>query len=203
MTYILHHIRNSRSMRVLWLMEEMGLDFELQSMSGAALKSPDYLAFNPLGTVPMLELEEGQRLLESGAILQFLLSKHPPSSFETAKDDPSFASYLQWFHFAEGSLTPWVLQFMTNTKLKPKEMRNEAAAIEARGRVQALLDYVGATLDTRDHMAGAHFTAADIMVGHTLHVASLFGLLDQAPKSVSAYLARMAARPAFGRAAAS
>ena len=202
MTYILHHIRNSRSMRVLWLMEEMGLDYELKANTGAGIKSADYLALNPLGTVPLLEFDGGS-MLESGAIVQFLLAKHAPSSLAPVADDSAFAPYLQWFHFAEGTLTPWVLQYMVNSKLKPAEARNEAAAIEARGRVQALFDYLGWTLDSRDYIAGAHFTAADIMVGHTLHVASLFGLLEQAPDSVKAYFARVSTRPAFGRAAAS
>ena len=202
MTYVLHHIRNSRSMRVLWLMEEMGLDYELRANTGAGIKSADYLALNPLGTVPLLEFD-GDSMLESGAIVQFLLAKHGPSQLVPAVGDLGFAPYLQWFHFAEGTLTPWVLQYMVNTKLKPEEARNEAAAIEARGRVQALIDYMGWTLDSRDCIAAAHFTAADIMVGHTLHVASLFGLLEQAPASVKAYFARVSARPAFGRAAAS
>jgi glutathione S-transferase len=202
MTYILHHIRNSRSMRVLWLMEEMGLDYALNAKTGPGLKSADYLALNPLGTVPLLEFDGGS-MLESGAIVQFLLAKHGHAPLLPAVDDPLFAPYLQWSHFAEGTLTPWVLQYMVNTKLKPAEARSEAAAIEARGRVQALLDYMGWILDSRDYIAGSYFTAADIMVGHTLHVASLFGLLEQAPASVTAYFARVSARPAFGRAAAS
>jgi len=201
MTYILHHIRGSRSMRVLWLMEEMGLDYEIRSRSVRDLKAPDYLALNPLGTVPMLEFEGGS-LLESGAILQFLLARHAPTPLEPTKDDAAFAQYLQWLHFGEGSLSPWVFQYMLNTRLKPKDQRNEGTAIEARGRVQALLDYMGWTLDARDYLGAAHFTAADIMVGHTLHMAEQFGMLDQAPPSVSAYLARLTARPAYGRAAA-
>jgi glutathione S-transferase len=198
MSYILHHVPNSRSMRVLWLMEELGLDYEIRGVSDP--KAPDYLALNPLGTVPMLETEHGA-LLESGAILQFLLAKHAPSPLEPSKDDPAFGTYLQWLHFGEGTLTPWVLHYMANTKLKPKEMRNEAAALEARGRVQALLDYMSWALDARDYLGAPRFTAADIMVGHTLHVGAQFGLMDQAPASVTAYLTRLSSRPAFGRAA--
>ena len=93
MTYILHHMPRSRSMRILWLMEEMGLDYELRVYKRPELKNPDFLALNPLASVPALQTSDGV-ILESGAIAQYLLAKHGPSPLDVGKDQPGFASFL-------------------------------------------------------------------------------------------------------------
>jgi glutathione S-transferase len=200
MTYILHHMPGSRSTRVLWLMEELGLDYELKLKSREAIKTVDYLTVSPLGIVPALEADGGV-ILESGAILQYLLAKHSPTPLQVEKDQPGFAAYLQWFHFGEGTFTHWMLTYVRNAKSKPEAERIPAAADEALIRLKAQLNYIGAELGKRAYVAGDHFTAADIMLGYSLHVANKYGALEGAPQSIHDYLARMVERPAFGRAA--
>ncbi|MET0546126.1 MAG: glutathione S-transferase family protein, partial [Caulobacterales bacterium] len=202
MTYILHHMTNSRSTRVLWLMEEMGLDYELRVYKRADLKTPEYMALSPLGSVPALEYDGGV-MLESGAIVQFLLARHAPSPLDVGKDQPNFADYLQWLHFGEASLATWVTNYLRNTRVKPEPERNIAAAEESLARIKPMFEFMGSVLNTRKHIAGETFTAADIMVGYTLYLARIAKLLDDAPPSLRDYYERVSSRPAFGRAKSS
>ncbi len=181
-------------MRVLWLMEEMGLDYEVKLKSRESTKAPDYLAISPLGVVPALEIG-GEVILESGAIMQYLLAKHGPTPLQVEKDDPGFGAYLQWFHFAEATFTIALGNFM-------RAARSGAAnADETLAKLQAQLAYIGKVLSARTYIAGDHFTAADIMLGYSVHIANKYGAMQGAPQSVHDYLTRITERPAFGRSA--
>ena len=193
MTYVLHHTPLSRSMRVLWLMEEMGLDYELK-LVGPAPRPPEFLALSPLGVVPALDAGT-EVILESGAIVQYLLAKHGPTVLQVAKEEPNFAAYLQWFHFGEASFTIALANHVLASRT------NAPNANEALSKLQAQLAYIGQVLSTRTYLAGDHFTAADIMLGYGAYIANKLGAMQGAPQSVLDYLARITERPAFGRSA--
>jgi len=118
----LHHVPFSRSLRVRWLLEELGLPYELATRSFADLKRPEHLALHPLGKVPVL-VDGGVVLFESGAILQHLLERYGSGRLEPKPGTPERARYWQWFHYAEASVTPPLGLIVRHTVLLPEGER--------------------------------------------------------------------------------
>jgi len=105
----LYFAPNSRAVRIAWLLEELGMDYEIEkySVGDKALRTPEYYKLHPMGRVPVLE-DESVKIYESGAIVEYLISKYDKGKFCPDKTDPSFPYYLQWLHYAEGSIMPQV-----------------------------------------------------------------------------------------------
>jgi glutathione S-transferase len=121
----LHHAPNSRAGRIVWLLEELGLPYELNRMDfhPSALKSDAHRARHPLGRVPVLE--DGDVLLyESGAIVEYVLARHTDGALKPAVDSPEFPAYLQWFHYCEGMVMPPVNTIVVQTLLLPEDRRD-------------------------------------------------------------------------------
>ncbi len=112
----LHHAPGSRADRILWLLEEMGLDFELNSMAfhPKDLKTDEHKTRHPLGRVPVLDDGE-TRLFESGAIAEYLLSRYGDGTLRPDEASPLFPQYLQWFHYTEGTMMPPINTIVTHT----------------------------------------------------------------------------------------
>lgn len=194
----LHHVPYSRSLRVRWLLEELGLPYELAVRSFGDLKRPEHLALHPLGKVPVLE--DGEVVLfESGAILQHLLERYGSGRLEPKPGTPERARYWQWFHYAEASLTPPLGLIVRHTVLLPEPERLPAVLEHARAEEQRALAPVERALVGQSWLL-PDFSAADIMLGYSLKLASLLRLLGDATPELSAYLARCEARPAYQRA---
>ena len=194
----LHHVPFSRSLRVRWLLEELGLPYELATRSLADLKRPEHLALHPLGKVPVL-VDGGVVLFESGAILQHLLERYGSGRLEPKPGTPERARYWQWFHYAEASVTPPLGLIVRHTVLLPESERIAAVAALARAEAQRVLAPVERALTGRSWLL-PDFSAADVMLGYSVKLASLLRLLGEATPNLVAHLARCEERPAYRRA---
>lgn len=197
----IYHAKHTRSLRVVWIAEELGLHYELKHMpfDPAALRSEEFLTVNPFGALPAIE-DGGVRMTESGAICQFLTDKYGHAPFKRTLGDPDYPVYLQWIHAGEATLTPPLAALAQHTVMRPPERRLAMVAAEAaetfRQRLAALDQHLGET----GFLLGNDFTAADVMVGYALHLGSLLGLMTDAPDDVAKYWQRLASREAYQRA---
>lgn len=195
---VLHHSPRTRSLRVVWLLEELGVPYELRAMTFTpdVLQHADYLRLSPLGKVPALE--DGEvRLFESGAIVEYLVERYGDGRLAPDIGTPARAAYLQWIHFAEGTAMPPVSELAQHTMFKPTEERLPAVVADARARIHLWLRVVEQALAGRDYLCGAQFTAADVMMGYSLLLAKWFGMIGDDMPNLGAYLARLEARPAL------
>ena len=198
----LHHCPQARSFRTLWLLHEMGLDFELRrhSFFDKSLRSPDYLALSPAGRVPALEID-GRVLFESGAITEYLVETRPECGLGRFAGDAERADWLEWLHFAEtigqhiAILTQQHIVLREDWMRSPTLMRLEAK------RLEKVLEVVDRAVESRDWLLPSGFSAIDTNVGYGIHIARRFVPADLLP-AVDAYWKRLSARPAFLKAAA-
>ena len=196
----LFHVPFSRSLRVRWLLEELGLPYRLETRSFGDLKRPAHLALHPLGKVPVLA--DGEVVLfESGAILQHLLERYGAERLEPRRGTAERSLYWQWFHYAEASMAPPLGLIVRNTMLLPEPERIAAVAEWGRAQAAQTLAPVVRALDGRSWLL-PEFSAADVMMGYSVKLASLLRLLGDAHPNLVAYLARCEERPAYQRAAA-
>lgn len=196
----LYHAPNTRSVRIVWLLEELGLPYELVrlKLGDPAMRSPEYAKVHPLGRVPALQ-DGAVTILESGAIVQYVLARHGNRRLAPEVASPHFAPYLQWLHFAEGMLMPPVNTIVVETILLPPEKRNQVNADRARKLLTRMLGAVEAHLAGREYLAG-EFSGADIMTGHACIVSKRLGADTTGLANVTAYIDRLNARPALQRA---
>lgn len=197
----LYHAPGTRSVRIVWLLEELGLsyDIELLKLGGPEMRAPEYLKVHPMGRVPTLE-DGDVTIFESTAIVQYLLAKHSDGSMSPGPESPYFATYLQWLHYAEGMIMPPVNIIVVETILLPPERRNQVNVDRATKLLGRMLMAVETHMEGREFIAG-HFSGADIMTGHACTIATR-RLGDNAPDlpNVMAYVDRLNARPAFEKA---
>ncbi len=192
----LHHCAQSRSFRTLWLLHEMGLDFEIRrhSFLGGALRSPDYLALSPAGRVPALEID-GRTLFESGAITEYLCETRQSTLWRAPGADER-ADWLQWLHYAETIGQHLAILTQQHIVLREDWMRSPVLMkLEAR-RLQRALEVVGEATKGRDWLLAGGFSAVDVNLGYGVLLAGRFVDLAQMPE-VQAYQQRLRARPAF------
>lgn len=196
-----YHAPNTRSIRVLWLLEELGAPYEkaVVEFTPAYLQSPAHLAVHPLGKLPAID-DDGLILNESGAIVQYILAKHAGSHLEPRLGTPVYGKYLQWLHFAEASFMPPLSQYMQHTFRKPKEERVASVAEEAQGTLGKVLGVLDKNLSATPYICGDDFTAADVMLGYDLHLANLVRIPLDSHANVAAYFERLKARPAYQKA---
>lgn len=197
---LLHHIPFSRSFRVLWLLEEMGLRAELKhySITDGSLRAAEFKAISPVGRVPALEID-GITIFESPAIIEYLAETRPEHGLGRMSGDPERVAYLEWLGFGEtqasilGSLNMQHLFMGDPTPASPVMMKLEAA------RLGATLKAMDRVLADRDWLLPSGFSAADTMMGFNLFSAPYYVRLDRFP-NVQAYIARIEARPAYQKA---
>ncbi len=193
-----HHLNNSRSQRVLWLLEELGLDYGIVAYARdpATMLAPAALrAVHPLGKSPVIR-DGALTLAESGAIIEYLVEREG-GKLRPEAGTPARLRYLYWLHFAEGSaMTPLLL------KLYLSRVGPAAAAVMERAEAQiaSILSYLEAELAPGGHFAGGEFSAADIQMTFPLEAAAARGGLDGSYPRLSEYLQRMQSRPGYRRA---
>ena len=206
-----HHLENSRSTRVLWLLEELGVEYELVTYKrGPDMRAPaEYKALHPTGKSPLVS-DDDQVLAESGAIVEHFLDKYDNGTLRPSAGAPGRDEYLYWMHVAEGSLMAMLtVQFLTaqmDTRA-PFFMRPIIKAVTSRVRdgysqpsLEDLYGMIEDQLGRTQWLAGDHVTGADIMMCYPVQTAAIRGGLDQRFPNTQAYLARIKARPAYQKA---
>ena len=194
---IVHFAPNSRAGRIIWLLEELGLRYEVNKMRfhPEDLKSEKHRARHPLGRVPVLE-DDGKLIWESGAIVEYILECHEKADLKPDKRDPSFPAYLQWFHYCEGMVMPPVNTIVVQTILLPPERRDETALKQAQKLLTRALAPVDEALEGQVYLIG-EFSAADVMLGHACFMSNRVGCVTDEMTNLKAYVERIAARPHF------
>lgn len=191
--------QTSRSFRVVWLLEEMGLAYRVRHVNMlAAEKDPAWLAVNPGDFLPAIE-DGDVTMVESVAILEYLMGRYGPTPLQPAPADPAFPAYQQFLHMGEAGLATLVMVPLVSGFIAPPAERDNWGARWARECVERRLLLVRRQLAAAPYMAGETFTAADISVTYALNLAAnhagfVLGDAEQA------YLARTMARDAYTRA---
>ena len=193
----LYYARNSRAVRVAWLLEEMGLDYEIQKfeLGERSMRDLKYLAVHPLGRVPALD-DGDVTLFESGAILQYLLVRYGNGDLAPTGNSDEFPHYLQWFHYAEGMIMPPMNTLVVETILLPPERRTEINVKRATKLLGQMLAAVDLRMVGREYLT-SKFTAADIMTGHAVIMAAELGADLSDKPNLPAYIKRLRNRPAL------
>jgi len=207
-----HHLNNSRSQRILWLLEELGLPYEVKryERDPATMSAPAELkAIHPLGKSPVIT-DGDVTVAESGAIIEYILDTYGDGRLQPARGTPERLRYSHMLHYAEGSLMPYLLMLLVFRRLPKQPMpvfvRPVATSI-AEGVQEKYLDpqlnqhfdYLEAELSRSTWFAGEDFSAADIQISFPLEAAAARGSLGERPK-LAAFLERIHARPAYQKA---
>jgi glutathione S-transferase len=196
----LHHAALSRSVRIVWLLEELGLPYELRTVTLEPGPRP-FAQKTPFGKVPVLE--DGDTVLfESGAIVEHLLERHGGGRLAPPPGSPLRAAYLQWLHFAESTAFAGLGNIAWHTRFRNDAASLPQAMADYREWAVAAVDVVEAALEGRDFLLGAELSGADVALGYTLLVARAFDAVGEQHARVQAYLRRLLARPAFQKALA-
>ena len=197
-----HHLGVSQSERVVWLCEEIELPYRLIRYDRdpvTRLAPPQYKALHPFGTAPVIT--DGDLVMaESGAIVEYLLARHGGGRLVIPVDQPAFANYVFWFHFANASMMP---AMMVDIVASMTGAADTAVLKSLRARADRGFALVETTLEQRPYLAGDSFTAADLMMLFPLTTMRYFVQRDLGPyPKIRAYLQRVGARPAYARAMA-
>lgn len=190
------HAPRTRSLRVLWMAEEMGIDYQIEP---ASLMEPSeaFLAANPTRTLPVVVLEDDAVLTESVAILQYMAAQYGPTPLEVPQTSPEYPNYLQFLFFGEATLAANLTPIVRTKFMAPDEQKDNWTVQNAAEVFLRQLKLVERRLGQAPFMAGDHFTAADISVGYALAFGAFLGLGDKYPPKVAAYWEKLQARPAF------
>ena len=193
----LHFAPNSRAGRVLWLLEELGLPYELNKMAfhPKDLKSDEHRARHPLGRVPVLE-DDGIQIWESGAIIDYILERHKNGGLKPSVDSDTFPKYLQWFHYCEGMVMPSMNTIVVHTLLLPEERRDATVLGQAQRLLARALEPVNEALEGNDYLIG-NFSGADLMLGHSCFMSNNLGCVSDDMVNIKDYVQRISERPAF------
>ncbi|MGE0408609.1 MAG: glutathione S-transferase family protein [Amphiplicatus sp.] len=201
----LYHSPRSRSVRVLWTLEELGLSYELVEtpFDRAFFKSPEWRAINPVGKTPVM-VDGAERLIESVAIAHYLAEKYGEGKLARRPVDPDYGRFLQFLHFGEAGMGGYGSMLIGQTRLLPENQRNPALKAWAASELKTCCDFIESELQGRDFILGEDFSLADISLGYALYVVALSG--EAADEILSArtklYLNRLKERPAWKKAMA-
>jgi glutathione S-transferase len=210
---VVHHLNNSRSQRVLWLLEELGLEYDIQRYARhpKTMLAPNSLkAVHPLGKSPVV-VDGPQTVAESGAIVEYLVNRYGQGRFAPAAGSPERLRYTYWLHYAEGSAMPPLLMKLIFDEVQKAPMpffvKPVARAI-ANGATKAFigpqikqhLDFMEAELGRANWFVGNDFSAADIQLSFPLEAAAARGLVGDKRPRLTEFLRRIHARPAYQRA---
>lgn len=207
-----HHLNNSRSQRILWLLEELGLDYRIkryQRDPQTMLAPASLRAVHPLGKSPVIT-DDTTTLAESGAIIEYLIDRYGAGKLSPAHETPEHLRYIYWLHYAEGSLMPPLLLnliFSELVKLSLFLVRPIVWVISQSikssyitPQIDLHLKYLESELANSDWFVGSEFTAADIQMSFPLEAAAERAVLDASHPKLMDFLRRIHARPAYQRA---
>jgi glutathione S-transferase len=210
---IVHHLNNSRSQRILWLLEELGLEYEIkryQRDPKTMLAPAELRAVHPLGKSPVIT-DGDQTMAESGAIIEYLVDRYDNGRLAPSPNAPERLRYRYWLHYAEGSAMPPLLLKLVFDRIEngpmPFFVKPIARAISQKVKssfiepqITSHLDYLESELEKSEWFAGNAFSAADIQMSFPLEAAVARGGLNDSRPKLMGFLARIHARPAYQRA---
>ena len=198
----LYHCDAARSFRPLWMLEELELPYELKMLPfPPRVFAKDYLALNPLGTIPYL-IDGDTGMTESSAICHYLGTKYGPTPLIVGLEDAAYAAFLNWMYFSDATLTFPQTLVLRYSQLEPEERRNPQVATDYAKWFFGRLRAVEAATANAESLCGGRFTAADIVIGYALRLADNIGLAKDFGPNVRAYWARLQQRDGFKRAVA-
>jgi len=196
----LYHCQGARSLRALWALEEMALDYELVSMQfPPRVFHKDYKAVNPLGTIPCF-IDGDLVMTESAGICEYLGVKYGPTPLAVTPDEKDYGLYLNWLHRSDATLTFPQTLVLRYSMLEPEERRQPQTVEDYRKWFLARWWSVEAGLEGRNYLCAERFTMADICVGYALHLAQTIGIEEAFTPNVQDWWARITQRPAFKKA---
>ncbi len=196
----LHFCSNSRAQRVLWLLEELNLKYNLNKIKfhPSELKSDEHRQRHPLGRVPVLE--DGEiSIFESGAIVEYIITKHSDGKLKPNIDDKNYPAYLQWFHYCEGMVMPPMNTIVVQTIILSEERRNEEVLRQAKNLLSKALVPINHLLENNKYLIG-NLSGVDFMLGHSLYMSNKLGCVNEDMKNISRYLSLIAESIAFQKA---
>ena len=210
---VVHHLNNSRSQRILWLLEELGLTYDIKRYERdkkTMLAPPELRKVHPLGKSPVVT-DDDLTLAESGAIIEYLVERYGDGCFAPSRELPAYLRYRYWLHYAEGSIMPPLLLKLVFDKIETSPMpffvKPIAKAISGKvnssfimPQINAHLDYLEGELGKGKWFVGDDFTAADVQLSFPIEAAAARGGLDASRPRLMDYLKRIHARPAYQRA---
>ena len=201
----LWHCVGARSIRPLWTLEEMGLDYELELMQfPPRFTHEGYTDINPIGTVPFFTDDAGGpdntiEMTESAGISQYLVEKYGPTDLAVGLNEADYGSYLNWLYRSDATLTFPQTLVLRYTILEPEATRLPKVAEDYSKWFHSRLRTVETAMADREFLCAGRFTIADIAVGYALHLAEILGLSRDFKPNTLAYYERLKARPAFQR----
>jgi glutathione S-transferase len=197
----IYHMPFSRSTRVIFAAEELGIPYEVDLRRRSELKRPDVLAINPFGGAPVIE-DGDLKMMESMAIVEYLVERHDTQGrLAPAPGGPDRPKYLQWLHFAEGSLAPPVVAYLRSSGRWPSTPRDDRAIEQARHWIDIGVGLLDDTLAKMPYVIGDHISAADIGIYWVLFIGRMLEAIDFGEMSnVAAYMDRLDQRPAVKKA---
>jgi glutathione S-transferase len=193
-----HHLNESRSRRITWLLEELGVEYDIhfhQRDAKTRLAPPELKAIHPLGKAPVIR-DNGEVVFESGAIVEYLVRKYGNGRLAPAQDTPDYNRYIQFLHYAEGSaMLPLMLKLYTG------RLGEAGAPLQPRiqDEVQNHFGYLNAELRDREYFVGDRLTGADVQLSFPIQICVAF-MGAQAFPNLTAFAQRIEARPAYQRA---
>jgi len=200
MTIKLWHCKDARSLRPLWALEEMGIEYQLQVLPfPPRFQQPDYLNVNPLGTVPFM-VDGETEMTESTGICHYLVEKYHQTDFSIHPEDPCYGDYLNWLYHSDATLTFPQTLYLRYAILESEDRRQPKVADDYRKWYLARLQRLNEHLNGREFLCSDRFTIADIAIGYALYLGEKIGINKDYEPQTQQYLDRMKARPAFRRA---
>ena len=192
-----HFAPNSRAGRIIWLLEELELPYEVNNMAfhPKDLKSDEHRKRHPLGRIPVLD-DGDIRIYESGAIVEYVLERHKNGGLKPSADDVLYPNYLQWFHYCEGMVMPPINTIGVQTILLPPDRRDETVLGQAQRLLTKSLAPVNEALEGNDYLIG-NFSAADVMLGHACFMSNRMGCVPEEMVHLRQYVENISNRDAF------
>ncbi|MBL8547224.1 MAG: glutathione S-transferase family protein [Hyphomonadaceae bacterium] len=196
----IYHSQGARSLRVLWLCEEMGVPYETAEASFMR-PSEEFIAINPLRTVPVMQ-DGAVTMIESVAMMVYIMAKHGPTDLEVKPTEAGYGDYLQYLMFGEAGLAAYGNPLVGTRFMAPADQKENWTAGYLKGAILKRLAFVGDRLAGKPYVAANRFTAADISIAYIATGAKFAGIADEMPETIKTYVENLWQRPAFQRAAA-
>lgn len=198
----IYHVPQTRSLRVLWLCEELQLPYEVErvSFSREFRMSPEWKKMNPVGKVPAMQ--DGDLVqFESGAMVQYIVDRYGNGKLQPAHGTPEHAHYLQWSWFAEATFARPIGEIVNHRRAFSEEQQSPQAIEEMQARARLCLQAVDEAMVGKAFILGKEFSAADIMLGYSMMICELFAPSNETPQA-NDYLKRLQQRDAYQKAVA-